>query len=313
MAGRKKAPPPRKARVGPGTLLVILVVLAALRSAWATRLDGFTIDEPYHVVAGAAYARLGDYRLNPEHPPLVKLWLGATIPARALPLPPFRPLFDKPDERAFAEGALFTGGDFPAVRTRVRTAMIVLNGALLLLFALALRREAGEKPALSALLFLVIDPTVAAHMPVAMTDLPVALLAALAVLAGVRAVRTAARSDVLLAALALGGALGTKHSALVAAAAVLGLAAYEVARRRPEGPSRWRRARPRAWWSSAPGSSSGGSTASGSASTRGRATRSTGLSRRSSKTSGARWSATASASRSACTSSRAPTSGAWPT
>ena len=61
--------------------------------------------------------------------------------------------------------------------------MLVLNGALLFLLGIELRRGMGEIPALLSLLFLAIDPTVAAHMPVAMTDLPVALLSAIAVLA----------------------------------------------------------------------------------------------------------------------------------
>ena len=244
MARPRKAPAPG----GPGRSwtrllgLGVLVILAVIRAAWATRQDGFTIDEPYHLVAGAAYARLGDYRLNPEHPPLVKLWLGAVLPPNVLPIPPFRPLFDKPDERAFAEAAVYTDADPAAVRSRARSAMLVLNGALLFLLGIELRRGMGEIPAFLSVLFLAIDPTVAAHMPVAMTDLPVALLSAIAVLACRRAVRTAKTWDVVQAALALGGAIGTKHSALVVVAVVLGLALFEVLGERAEGPTRRRRA-----------------------------------------------------------------------
>jgi len=54
-------------------LLLALVGLAVLRSHAGTRLDGFTVDEPWHIVAGAQYVRSGDFRLNPEHPPLTKL------------------------------------------------------------------------------------------------------------------------------------------------------------------------------------------------------------------------------------------------
>jgi hypothetical protein len=60
-------------------LLVLLVAAAIVRSAIATQLDGFTIDEAYHVAAGVYYVRLGDFRVNPEHPPLVKLWVGSFI------------------------------------------------------------------------------------------------------------------------------------------------------------------------------------------------------------------------------------------
>lgn len=63
-------------------LLVLLLVGGAIvRSAIATRLDGFTIDEAYHISAGVSYVRYADFRINPEHPPLVKLWVGSLISA----------------------------------------------------------------------------------------------------------------------------------------------------------------------------------------------------------------------------------------
>jgi hypothetical protein len=60
-------------------VLVGLILCGILRSAIATRLDSLDIDEAYHITAGVTYFRLGDYRLNPEHPPLIKLWVGAFL------------------------------------------------------------------------------------------------------------------------------------------------------------------------------------------------------------------------------------------
>jgi hypothetical protein len=51
-----------------------------------------------------------------------------------------------------------------------------LNGLLLLALTFALERVFNAGVSLGTLLFLPIDPTVAAHLPVVMTDLPVALL-----------------------------------------------------------------------------------------------------------------------------------------
>ena len=65
-----------------------------------------------------------------------------------------------------------------------------LNGLLLIALALALRRSFGPVVALGAMLFLAIDPTVAAHLPVVMTDLPVALLCATAVVLATHAFRS---------------------------------------------------------------------------------------------------------------------------
>jgi hypothetical protein len=93
--------------------------------------------------------------------------------------------------------------------------MWMLNGLLLVAFALALRRAFGALVALATILFIAIDPTVAAHLPVVMTDLPVALLSATAVVMGACAFRFWKWSDLVLSSAALGLALGAKHSAPV--------------------------------------------------------------------------------------------------
>ena len=218
-AGRPEAPSTRSSPLY-WAALAALIGLGVLRSAVATRLDGFSVDEPYHVVAGVSYVRAGDYRLNPEHPPLVKLWAGAAVSAAGFHLPPFRPLADKHDERHFTDRAVFLENDPEAVQRTTRAALFALSALLLALLAEAVRLHFGPGFALSAILFLVIDPTVAAHMPVAMTDLPVALLATAAALFALRAFQTWRARDILAAGLCLGLTLGAKHSALVAVALV---------------------------------------------------------------------------------------------
>ncbi len=82
-------------------LLILMVGGAILRSALATRLDDFTFDEAYHIAAGVSYVKLGDFRINPEHPPFVKLWVGSLMSATGFRLSPFRNFHDKYDERYF--------------------------------------------------------------------------------------------------------------------------------------------------------------------------------------------------------------------
>lgn len=120
--------------------VLVLVGLGILRSAVTTRLDGFTIDEAYHIAAGVSYVRYHDFRINPEHPPLVKLWVGSIISATGFQLGPLRQFSDKPDERSFTEGAVFRENDPASVQRRARVAMFVLNSLLLISLAFALRR-----------------------------------------------------------------------------------------------------------------------------------------------------------------------------
>src|SRR5260370_30852749 len=49
----------------------------------ATRTSA-TIDEPVHILAGHRYWQCGDYGINPEHPPLLKLLATAPLNFRAL-------------------------------------------------------------------------------------------------------------------------------------------------------------------------------------------------------------------------------------
>ena len=200
-------------------VLFALIGCAVLRSSIATRLDSFTFDEAYHIGAGAAYVKTGDFRLNPEHPPLVKLWTGAFV-AGVCELSPYRTVQDKNDERNFVEEDVYNNNDPDLIQSRSRMAMFALNGLLLFLFALAARRVFGDVIALAATAFLVIDPTVAAHLPVVMTDLPVALASTTAVLLAVQAFRSWRAVDLILAAIALGLALSSKHSAALTMIAV---------------------------------------------------------------------------------------------
>ena len=163
-------------------LAIFLIGLGIARSAISTRLDSFTIDEAYHIAAGVSYVRFGDFRINPEHPPLVKLWVGAAINAAGFKIETIRHFNDKPDERDYTETAVFLQNDPDSVQRRARIAMWTLNGLLLLALTLAAESVFGIPVALATLLFLIIDPTVAAHMPVVMTDLPVALSSAIGIL-----------------------------------------------------------------------------------------------------------------------------------
>ena len=196
-------------------LALALIWAAVLRSAIATRLDSFTLDEPYHIAAGVSYVRYHDFRVNPEHPPLVKLWVGTVIAATGFKLGEIRQFNDKPEEREFTTKATIRMNDPDSVQRRARAAMYLFNGLLLLALALALERTFSARVALGSLLFLAIDPTVAAHLPVVMTDLPVALLAAISVVLAAKAFRDWRWSDLAACSGFLGLALATKHSAPV--------------------------------------------------------------------------------------------------
>jgi len=65
----------RRARLGVGLLLALLAALL-LHGAWAV---GPTYDEHFYIASGYAYLQDGDFSLNREHPPLLKLIAGAGL------------------------------------------------------------------------------------------------------------------------------------------------------------------------------------------------------------------------------------------
>ncbi len=200
-------------------LLALLALLAVGRSALGTRLDSFTVDEPWHVVAGTAYVRGGERHLNPEHPPLVKLWVGAWMP-RSFKLGKEPALREKEQERQWVEDTMFFGNDPIKAQQRARTAMWALDGGLLLVLGLLLWRAAGIAWAVGTLAFLALEPTIGAHLPVVMTDGPLALtLAPSLVAAGILAAQWRWRWA-LAFGITTGLAFATKHSALAGVAGI---------------------------------------------------------------------------------------------
>ena len=191
----------------------LLLAFAIAHTLWSTSLDSFTIDEPYHIAAGATYLRWGDFRINPEHPPLVKLVVALAEPASVLHVAPFIPLNDKYQERVYTQTAVYKDSDFHRVQRHARFAMISWNGLLLAMLTLLLRRVFSPAIALCTLLLLALDPTVSAHMPVVMTDLPVALLGTIACATAVLALRCRRWRDWIFFGFACGLTLGAKHSA----------------------------------------------------------------------------------------------------
>ena len=197
----------------PLLLILALLALALLRSMAGTARDGLTIDEPYHYAAGVYYDRLGDYRLNPEHPPLAKRWVGWFAPAD-VKTPPLRALREKDDERVFVQSMAYLSNPPAQTQQAVRTGMFAFNLLLLGLLALATWRVAGRWWALGMLAFLAVDPTVGAHLPVLMTDLPIMLALGLAAATAAWVAVDWRWRSVAAFGIAAGIALASKHSAL---------------------------------------------------------------------------------------------------
>ncbi len=194
-------------------LIGLAYALLVWTSAWGQSL---TSDEVPHLAAGYSYVRTGDYRMNREHPPLVKLLGGLAI----LPLRPELPL-DHPSWEAGNQwefGAAFLDRNEGRVEELVRWARLpaaLLAGLLVAIAGLWAFECYGLPAALVTVALLGGLPEVIGHGRWLTTDVPAAALGLLALYA---AWKWAQRPGPWLAAgvgLAFGAALAAKFSMVV--------------------------------------------------------------------------------------------------
>jgi hypothetical protein len=196
----------------------VLAIVSYVLSYTAIRTKSPTIDEPLHFMG--AYARVfhGDFRLDPEDPPLW-CWL-AMAPLRSDTLRvdwgiPFDTILRSPGTpMAFVDNVLwFTrGNDGSAAIDRSRAAMATLMPVLVLLCAWCGRKLAGPVAAVGAAILSALDPLLLAHAPLVKNDVAITLvtLAMTAAAASVMALASPAR--IALLCVCCGAALTTKFS-----------------------------------------------------------------------------------------------------
>jgi len=173
-------------------------------------------DEGVHISAGYAYLTRGDYRWNPEHPPLAK-WMSA-LPLLALrpELPVNGEAWRKLDEVGMGSQFLYQNR-LPAdsILFAARSITILLTLLFGLAFAWWMRRRFGPAAALLALCLYCFDPNLIAHGRYVTTDVPVAVFYFLACALWTDFLLSGQYRDLAAAALAFAVAMVAKFSAIL--------------------------------------------------------------------------------------------------
>lgn len=206
-----------------------LLVIQAAQVAFVVHRESLTFDEADHIFAGYMMEKTGDFGLNPEHPPLVKLLAALPLLGQNLWTPPLQ-------GREFKTEAYLDGRDFlarndgPGQRLvfRMRLAAGLLALALSLVVFLAAREWFGTGAGLIALLLVVFDPNILANSALVTTDVGVSLFFLLGIYAFYRYVKKPTLLRLLLAGVAAGLLLATKHSGILLAPMLLLLIGWEV-------------------------------------------------------------------------------------
>jgi 4-amino-4-deoxy-L-arabinose transferase-like glycosyltransferase len=226
----RKEPRPELRQVRFAAAVVLLMLVLLIELAVPAYRQSATFDESCHTLAGYTYWTKGDFGINPENPPLVKLL--AAVPLLAMPL-----RYSPPPQMFFKVSCLVGGRQFlysnnadaMLFRARMAAAMLTVLTALLVLAAAS--EMFAPAVGLLALLLFVFEPNLIAHGSLVTTDMGMTLFLLATVYSFYRYLKNPSVARLLLIGLCAGLALASKHSAVLLLPTLVLLALAETMQR----------------------------------------------------------------------------------
>lgn len=210
--------------------VLVLIAMQALQMVIVLHRESLTFDEADHMYSGYRMWKTGDFGLNPEHPPLVKLLATLPVLGEKLWLPPLKGVFFKAEAYTGGQEWLaHNDGGSQRLVFRMRLASGLLSIALSLVVFFAAREWFGATAALVALTLTVFDPNILAHSGLVATDLGATTFFLAALYAFYRYVKRPGLVRLAVAGIVLGLLLATKHSGVMLGPMLLVLVGWEVA------------------------------------------------------------------------------------
>jgi hypothetical protein len=201
--------------IGAGWMLALICLGSFGMMLSVARTDSAIMDELAHIPAGYSYVHNFDYRLNPEHPPLIKAL--AALPVLFLN-PVFPTATDAWQNQVNAQwnmGYEFlyaSGNDANAIIETARLFPILITILTIILIYLLARRIMGERWALVPAFLFAFDPTVLAHGHYVTTDVGAAFGVLLALFFFLQYTEAPTTRNLWFAGLAFGVAMVCKFS-----------------------------------------------------------------------------------------------------
>jgi len=206
--------------------VAVLLAILILQLAITIRQESITWDEDDHIFAGYMSLKTGDFGLNPEHPPLVKMLAAPPLLGIDLKVPVLQGREFK--HEAFLDGKEFVfGNDADRLLFRARMAAALLSVLLAVLVFCAAREMFGLAAGFFALVLFVFDPNFLAHGAFVTTDVGLSCFLFAAVYAFYRYVKQPSLGRLVLVGITTGLAFATKHTGFLAAPSLVALALVE--------------------------------------------------------------------------------------
>jgi len=204
------------------SIVIVLLLILFLQCFLSLKNVGLTNDELTHISSGYSYWKTGKFKMNPEHPPLIKLI--ATAPLQFIG---FNMSFEDPhwtDSPRYVSGEeqwtfgrnflFFSNNDADKIIFIARTPIIfitVLFGFFVFIWA---KELFGIKSGLLALFLFSFSPNIIANGQLVTTDLGISFFLFLSVYCYWKYLKNPSFKMLLICGLAQGGAFSTKFTAV---------------------------------------------------------------------------------------------------
>lgn len=176
-----------------------------------------TVDEGAHILAGHRHWQCGDFGINPEHPPFLKLLATFPLQFQNLKEPPWQcgsKLTPKPDMFFFGTKFIVENGiDDVVIPARLSASLVSLFMAVLVF--LAAWEMFGRAEALTALALVAFEPNLIAYGSLVLTDMVLTATVFATFYAFYRFRQNQSWRRLLIAGLMFGLMLASKHSAVI--------------------------------------------------------------------------------------------------
>lgn len=198
-------------------LIILVATISAFTSSWN---DTLIFDETAHIGAGYSYVATYEYRLNPEHPPLVKDLAGITVGLSGVD-----------DTQAFnsdswakevngqwdfgRELIYFSGNDADAITRAARLPMLIFFVLAAFYLFIWARELYGDRAGFIALVLFAFSPTVLAHSRFVTTDVAALFGVVIATYFFLRYLKNQSKINLAVAGLAFGVAQLLKFSLIL--------------------------------------------------------------------------------------------------
>ncbi|MEK9155005.1 MAG: glycosyltransferase family 39 protein [Patescibacteria group bacterium] len=200
------------------SLVLFMVFISFIMMLNSSLQESATMDELAHIPSGYGYVKYLDYRLNPEHPPLVKALAAFPLLFQDLNFPTDRSPWQSEINGQWAAGAQFlyeSGNDADTIVQWSRIGPMILTLILIIFIYIWSKELIGRWWALLPVFLFSLSPTVLAHGHYVTTDLGAAFGIFIATYYFVKFLFEQSRKNLIFAGLAFGLAQLLKFSAVL--------------------------------------------------------------------------------------------------